>query len=154
MIKIDFNLLQILTMNSLKVKHQGKSFNQLVFHLSAYTHLWKRAVFQLHTKYKLTVWKIQSLVLMMKMIWKRRLGCTRQCKKNSKQHRFQKKSEFFPWYQISGLECTVQNILNTFKKIKKVGGILAKSASKKRKTTTTETLHLVTNVYEYDNFSR
>ena len=74
--------------------------------------------------------------------------------KNSKQHRFQKKSKFFPWYQISGLECTVQNILNTFKKIKKVGGILAKSASKKRKTTTTETLHLVTNVYEYDNFSR
>ena len=28
---------------------------------------------------------------------------------------------------------TAQNILNTFKKIKKVGGILAKSASKKRK---------------------
>ena len=39
MIKIKFNMLQILTMNSLNVKHQGKSFNQLAFHLSAYTHL-------------------------------------------------------------------------------------------------------------------
>ena len=39
MIKINFNLLQILTMNSLNAKHQGKSFNQLAFHLSVYTHL-------------------------------------------------------------------------------------------------------------------
>ena len=39
MIKIKFNLLQILTMNSLNVKHQGKSFNRLALHLSAYTHL-------------------------------------------------------------------------------------------------------------------
>ena len=39
MIKIKFNMLQILTMNSLNVKHQGKSFNQLAFHLSAYMHL-------------------------------------------------------------------------------------------------------------------
>ena len=38
--------------------------------------------------------------------------------------------------------------------IKKVGGILAKSAPKKGKTITTETLHLVTNVCEDDNFSR
>ena len=37
--KINFNLLKILTMNSLNVKHQGKSSNQLAFHLSAYTHL-------------------------------------------------------------------------------------------------------------------
>ena len=39
MIKIKLSLLQILTMNSLNVKHQGKSSNQLAFHLSAYTHL-------------------------------------------------------------------------------------------------------------------
>ena len=39
MIKINFNLLQILTMNSLDVKHQGKSSNQLAFHLPVYTHL-------------------------------------------------------------------------------------------------------------------
>ena len=39
MIKINFNLLQSLTMNSLNVKHQEKSSNQLVFQLSAYTHL-------------------------------------------------------------------------------------------------------------------
>ena len=38
-IKINANLLQILTMNSLNVKHQGKSSNQLAFHLPAYTHL-------------------------------------------------------------------------------------------------------------------
>ena len=38
-IKINFNLLKILTMNSLNVKHQAKSSNQLAFHLSAYTYL-------------------------------------------------------------------------------------------------------------------
>ena len=38
--------------------------------------------------------------------------------------------------------------------IKKVDGILAKSAPKKGKTIITETLHLVTNAYEDDNFSR
>ena len=36
----------------------------------------------------------------------------------------------------------------------KVDGILAKSAAKKGKAITTETLHVVTNVYEDDNFSR
>ena len=38
MIKINFNLLQILTMDSLNVKHQGNSSNQLAFHLSTYKH--------------------------------------------------------------------------------------------------------------------
>ena len=42
----------------------------------------------------------------------------------------------------------------TSHEIKKVGEILAKPALKKGKTITTETLHLVTNVYEDDNFSR
>ena len=42
----------------------------------------------------------------------------------------------------------------TSHEIKKVGGIWAKSIPKKVKTITTETLHLVTNVYEDDNFSR
>ena len=42
----------------------------------------------------------------------------------------------------------------TSHEIKKVGGILAKPAHKKGKTVTTETLHLVTNVYEDHNFSR
>ena len=42
----------------------------------------------------------------------------------------------------------------TSHEIKKVAGILAKLAPKKGKTITTETLHLVTNVYEDDNFSR
>ena len=39
-------------------------------------------------------------------------------------------------------------------KIKEVGGTLAKAAPKKGKTVTTETLHLVTSVYEDENFSR
>ena len=39
MIKINFNLLQILTMDSLNVKHKGNSSNQLAFHLSAFTNL-------------------------------------------------------------------------------------------------------------------
>ena len=117
MIKINFNLLKILTMNSLNVKHQGKSSNQLAFHLSAYTHLWKlsRAIFQKHKKYKLTVWIIESLILMIKMTCKRKfiswLGCTRQCKKNWKQHHIQIHSKLLPCYLINGLECTVQNIL-------------------------------------------
>ena len=42
----------------------------------------------------------------------------------------------------------------TSHEIKKVGGILAKPVAKKGKTITTESLHLVTNVYEDDNFSR
>ena len=42
----------------------------------------------------------------------------------------------------------------TSHEIKKVGGILAKLAPKKGKSITTETLHLVTNVYEDENFSR
>ena len=44
-------------MNTLNVKHQGKTSNQLSFHLSAYAHLRKlqRAIFQKHKKYKLTV---------------------------------------------------------------------------------------------------
>ena len=39
MIKINFNLLKIITIGSLNVKHQGKSYNQLAFHLSDNTHL-------------------------------------------------------------------------------------------------------------------
>ena len=39
MIKINLNLLQILTMNSVNIKHQVKSSNQLAFHLPANTHL-------------------------------------------------------------------------------------------------------------------
>ena len=39
MIKINFSLLHILTINSLNAKYQGKSSNQLAFYLSAYMHL-------------------------------------------------------------------------------------------------------------------
>ena len=89
------------------------------------------------------------------------LGCTRQCKKNRKQHHIQNQSKFLPWYLINGLECAVQNILmslNTLfelhmKSKEWVGGILTKPALKKGKTITPETLDLATNVYEDDNLS-
>ena len=56
MIKINFNLLQILTMNSLNVKHQGKiATNQLVFHLSVYTYLWKLLKSNISEAYKVQV---------------------------------------------------------------------------------------------------
>ena len=42
----------------------------------------------------------------------------------------------------------------TSHEIEKVGRILAKPTPKKGKTITTETLHLVTNICEDDNFSR
>ena len=47
-----------------------------------------------------------------------------------------------------------ENLVWTSHEIKNVGGILAKPAPKKGKPITTETLHLVTNVYKVDNFSR
>ena len=145
MIKINFNLLQILTMNSLNVTQQGKKSNQLAFHLSAYTYLWKlwRAIFQKHTKYKMTASKIQSLIIAIKMIWKRKwmawLGCTMQCKKNWKQYHIQSKSKFLPWYMINGLKCTIENILMSLCtllksfEIKNAGGILVKPAPEKMK---------------------
>ena len=100
MIKINSNVLKILKMNSLNVKHQGKSSGQLAFHLSAYTHLLKlqRVISQKDKKYKFTVWIIQSLILIIKMTCKRKwmswLGCTRQCKKDWKQHHIQNQSKF------------------------------------------------------------
>ena len=89
------------------------------------------------------------------------LGCTRQCKKNRKQHHIQNQSKFLPWYLINGLECTVQNILislNTLfelhMKSKKQVKYQQNLLLKKEKAIITETLHLVTNVFEDDNFSR
>ena len=60
------------------------------------------------------------------------------------------------WSQMYYLEYfnVFEYLVWTSHEIKKVGGILAKPAPKKGKAITTETLHLVTNVYEDDNFSR
>ena len=46
-----------------------------------------------------------------------------------------------------------EHLVWTSHEIKKVGGILAKPAPKKGKTITTETLRLLTKVYEDDNFN-
>ena len=59
-------------------------------------------------------------------------------------------SQMYCWEYFNVFEYFVW----TSHEIKKVGGILAKPTPKKGKTITTETLHLVTNIYEDDNFSR
>ena len=60
------------------------------------------------------------------------------------------------WFRMYCLEYfnVFEYLVWTSHEIKKVGAILAKPASKKGKTMTNETLHLLTNVYEDDNFSR
>ena len=78
-----------------------------------------------------------------------------------------KTTSYLEWIQIltlvpnkwSRMYCSEYfNILEylvwTSHEIKKVGEILAKPAPKKGKAITTETLHLVTNVFENDNFVR
>ena len=45
-------------------------------------------------------------------------------------------------------------LVGTSHEIEKVGGVLAKPAAKKGKPITTETLHLVTNAYEDESFSK
>ena len=59
-------------------------------------------------------------------------------------------SQMYCWGYFNVFEYLVW----TSHEIKNLGGILAKPAPKKGKTITTETLHLVTNVYEDGNFSR
>ena len=92
------------------------------------------------------------------------LGCMRQCKKNKmkiKQDHIQNQSTFLPWYLLNGLECTVQNILQSLNTLFKLHMKSKKQVKyqqnlflKKGKAIITETLHLVTNVFEDDNFSR
>ena len=116
MIKINFNLLQILTMNSLNVKHQGKSSNQLAFHMSAYTHLWnlKSNISEVY-KIQVDCLKDSELDIYDKSDIKEKINdlvrLQRQCKKNWKQHHIQNKAKLWPCYLIHGLKCTVENIL-------------------------------------------
>ena len=63
-------------------------------------------------------------------------------------------SDKSPWIYCSEYFNVFEYLVWTSHEIQKVGGILAEPAPKKGKTITTETLHLVTNVYEDDNFSR
>ena len=81
------------------------------------------------------------------MTW---LGCTRQCKKKLKIASYSEQIQILTLVP----ECTFQNILMSSHEIKKVGEILEKPAPKKGKTITTETLYLVKNTSEDDNFSR
>ena len=83
---------------------------------------------------------------------------TRKCKKNRKQYHIQNQSKFFTWYPINDLECTVQNtLISLFElhmKSKKQVKYQQNLFLEKRKAVITETLHLVTNVFEDYNFSR
>ena len=82
-------------------------------------------------------------------------------KKKLRQHHIQNQSKFLPWHLKNGLECTVQNILKSLNTLLELH---MKSKSqvkhyqnmliKKGKAIITETLHLVTNIFEDDNFSR
>ena len=63
-------------------------------------------------------------------------------------------SDKSPWIYCSEYFNVFEYLVWTSHEIQKVGGILAKPAPKKGKTITTETLHLVTNVYEDNNFNR
>ena len=90
------------------------------------------------------------------------LGCTRKCNKNRKQHHIQNQSKFLPDnYLINGLVCTVQNtsislnsLFELHMKSKKQLKYQQNLLLKKEKAFITETLHLVTNAFEDDNFSR
>ena len=58
------------------------------------------------------------------------------------------------WMYCSEYFNVFEHLVWTSHEIKKVSRILGKPALKKGKTITTETLDLVTNFYEDDNFSR
>ena len=119
MIKINFNLLKILTMSfhwMSKTKEKAPISWHFTCQLTRIYEKFKEQYFRSIKKYKLTVWIIYSLILMIKMTSKRKwmswLGCTRQWKKNWKQYHIRNhQSKFLPWHLINGLECTVQNIL-------------------------------------------
>ena len=77
------------------------------------------------------------------------------------EYHIQNQSNFLPWYLINGFECTVQNILKSLNtlfelhmKSKQQTKYYQNMPLKKRKAIMTETLHLVTNVFEDDNFSK
>ena len=167
MIKINFNLLQILTLSSLNVKHRGKIYNRLACHLSAYTHLWKTLKSNISEAYKVQVdcLKDSESDSYDKNDMKEKVnGLVRLHEAMQEKLKTASYSEPIQILTLvpdkwSRMYCSEYfNILEylvwTSHEIKKVGEILAKPAPKKGKAITTETLHLVTNVYEDGNFSR
>ena len=114
MIKIKFNLLQILTNEFTECQTPTKKLQSIGISPASSNAFMKTLKSDISKAYKVQV-DCLSLILKIKILWKRKwmtwLGCTRQCKKNWKQHHIQNQSKFLPWYLINGLECTVQNIL-------------------------------------------
>ena len=147
--------------DSLNVKYQQKISNQLAFkEQSNFKEQYFRSI-------QSTSWlflKIQSLILMIKKVKEKvndwaRLEEAIQEKLKTASHSEQIGILTLVLDKWSQMYCSEYfNILEylvwTSHEIKKVGEILAKPAPKKGKTITTETLHLVTNFYEDDNFSR
>ena len=117
MIKINFNLFQILKMNLLNAKHQRRSFQSIGI-----------APLSLHAFMKTLKCNISGAC-------KVQVDCLKGSESDSydkndmkeklndlvrlheamqeklKQHHIQSKSKFLPWYLINDLKCTVHNIL-------------------------------------------
>ena len=152
--------LQILTTNSLNVKHQGKSSNKLAFHLSGYTHLFKERYFR---RIQSTSWlfensepdpyhkndmkeKVNDLV-------KFHEAKQQKLKTASYSEQIQIRTLVHDkWSRMNSSKYfnVFEYLVWTSHQIKKVGGICAKPVPKKGKTIPTETLDLVTNAYEAD----
>ena len=147
MIKINFNLLQILTMNSLNVKHQGKiASNQLAFHLSAYNHLWKLLKSNISEAYKVQVDSLKDSESNFydKYDMKEKVNDFVRLYEAMKQE-FKTASYSIQIQNLTLVPCKWSQIycweyFNVFEylvwtshEIKKVGGILSKLASKKMK---------------------
>ena len=115
MIKKNFKLLNILTINSLNVKHQGKNLQSIGISPVSVHAFMKTLQSNISKKVQVDCLNNSESDSYDKMTckrkWMSRLGFTRHCKKNRKQHHIQNQSKFLPWYLINGLECTVQNIL-------------------------------------------
>ena len=153
-------------MNSLNVKHEGKSSSQLAFYLSAYT-IYENFKERYFRSIESTSWLFENSefdsydenYLKEKVNDLVRLHKAMQEKLKTASYSEQIQILTLVPDKWSRMYCSeyfnvFEYLVWTSHEIKKVGGILAKPAPKKGKTITTETLHLVTNVYEDDNFSR
>ena len=148
-------------MNLLGVKHQRESSNQLAFHLSAYTRLWKSDISE---AYKAQVDCLKDLESDSndKNDTKEKLNdlvrLHEVMQEKLKTASYAEQIQFLTlvpnkWSQMYCSEYfnAFEYLVWTSHEIKKVGRILAKPASKKRKI---EIFHLITNAYETENFSR
>ena len=98
-------------MNSLNVNHQEKSSNQLAFHLSDYTHLWKSDISE---AYKIQVDCLKDSDFYDKNAMKEKVNdlvsLHEAMQEKLKTASYSEQIQVFTLV-TNGLECTVQNIL-------------------------------------------